>query len=338
MEILKAPPASWDQLVTEPCLTAGFAHAMTSMGYRPLYLRAGAQAALALVRGWAPGIGRLTARANLFAPGASPEFVGQAIAALGRRGIPHVKVGDTMWGLRWGRVPAGWAFPRTRLIQRHTFVLDLERPEAALLKSMEGAERKIRKAEREGVIVRPVETPDDLRAFCDLSKETSDRVRTRWAYTDFPSPFFESLHASLAPSGVARFYIGWHKDRPAAACLFLCSADTMLYYLGGSTRDRELTAKQAPAAVFWHAIRDAARLGLSRFDFGGCTPTEDPDDPRQGVYAFKKRWGGRLDTFENLEVVLSPTAAYLQGRVLSPLWDRLHPLYFALTRPGKTGP
>lgn len=338
MEVLNAPPPGWDRLVTAPCQTAGFAHAMTRMGYRPLYLRTADHAALALVRGWMPGIGRLTARANLFAPGASPDFVGQAVAALSRRGIPHVKVGDTMWGLRWGHMPAGWAFPRTRLVPRHTFVLDLQESEAALLKSMDGAERKIHKAEREGVVVRPVETADDLRAFCQLTKETSDRVRSRWAYTDFPGAFFESLHASLAPSGVARFYIGWYKDRPVAGCLFLCSADTMLYYLGGSTRDRELTAKQGPAAVFWHAIRDAARLGLPRFDFGGCTPTEDPADPRYGVYAFKKRWGGRLEAFENLEVVLSPASFYFQERVLSPLWDRIHPLYFALTRLRKTVP
>jgi lipid II:glycine glycyltransferase (peptidoglycan interpeptide bridge formation enzyme) len=104
----------------------------------------------------------------------------------------------------------------------------------------------------------------------------------------------------------------------------------MLYYLGGSTRDRELTAKQAPAAVFWHAIRQARLLGMARFDLGGCTPTSDPNDARYGVYTFKKRWGGRIETFYNHEVVLSPAAVRFQEQVLSPAWDRLHPLYFRL--------
>jgi lipid II:glycine glycyltransferase (peptidoglycan interpeptide bridge formation enzyme) len=155
-------------------------------------------------------------------------------------------------------------------------------------------------------------------------------VRARTGYTDFPDAFFESIHRLLTPSGTARFYIGWYKDEPLASGLFLCTAETMLYYLGGSTRDRQLTAKQAPAAVFWHAIREARRLGMTRFDFGGCTPTDDPADPRHGVYDFKKRWGGRLETFANLEVVLSPAAVSFQEHVLSPLWDRLHPLYFRL--------
>jgi Acetyltransferase (GNAT) domain len=329
MKILQAPPSEWDRLVPAPCQAAGFADAMTRLGYRPLYLLDDNAGALALVRGWFPGVRRMTARANLFAPGRDGDFVARAVTALGRLGIPHVKVGDTMWGQHWEALPAGWPFPRTRVVQRHTFVLELGSSDAVLLKAMDGAERKIRKAEREGVTVRPVRTPDELKAFAQLSKVTSDRVRERSAYTDFPDSFFERIYSSMAPNA-AQFYIGWYKDEPLAGCLFLNTPNTMLYYLGGSTRDRELTAKQAPAAVFWHAIREARRLGMSRFDLGGCTPTDDPADPRYGVYAFKKRWGGRLETFCNLEIVLSALPVYFQERVLSPLWDQLHPWYFRL--------
>lgn len=242
-----------------------------------------------------------------------------------------------MWGVPWQTLPTGWPFPRTRLIRRHTFVLDLERSEEALLSGMDGAERKIRKAEREGAMVRPVETAEDLAAFCRLLRETSNRVRERTAYTSFPEAFFSTLFRSLSPSGIARFYLAWYKEEPLAGCLFLCTRESMLYYLGGSTRDRELTAKQGAAAVFWHAIREAKRLGMTRFDFGGCTPTEDATDSHYGVYTFKKRWGGRLEVFYNLEVVLSPISFHLQTRVLSPLWDRVHPLYFRLLNRSRVG-
>ena len=155
-------------------------------------------------------------------------------------------------------------------------------------------------------------------------------VRARSAYTDFPDRFFHAIYRELVPAGAARFYLGWHRGVPLAGCLFLCSREQMLYFLGGSSRDRELTAVQAPSAVFWHAIREAKRQGMVRFDFGGCTPTEDVDDPRYGVYAFKKRWGGRLETFYNLEVVLGPMGHFLQEHVFSPIWDRAHPAYFRL--------
>jgi len=330
MKISDTPPPGWDALINAPCQMAGFARAMTTMGYRPLFLASPEGVALALVRGAIPGLARLTARANLFAPGADRTFLLKAVEALRRRGIPTVKVGDTMWGARWSDTGPDWPFPRTRVVTRHTFALDLQQEERALRKQMQGADRKIRKAESEGVEVREAVTAEDVAAYCRLSQETSDRVRRRTAFTDFPDALFETVHREMVPTGVARFYLAWYKDKPLAGCIFLCSRDSMLYWRGGSVRDRELTAKQAPAAIFWHAIRAARRLGLSTFDFGGCTPTGDPNDPAYGVYAFKKRWGGRLETFFNLEIVLRAPEHFLQERVLSPLWDRLHPLYFAL--------
>jgi GNAT acetyltransferase-like protein len=323
-------PPGWAESVKSPRQTSAFADAMRTMGYQPVYLWDGARAGLGLLRGDVPGLRRLTARANVLVDRSDPDFVAGVLKTLAAAGIAHVKVGDTTWGLDWTSLPAAWPFPRTKTIQRHTFVLDLAADDKALLKGMDGAERKIRKAEREGIEVREVRTAEDLAAYCALSRETGDRVRARTAFTDYPASFFEAIHKTLVPAGLARFYLGWCGDQPLAGCLFLCSQDTMLYYLGGSSRDRALTAKQAPAAVFWRAIRDARGLGMSRFDFGGCTPTEDESDPRYGVYNFKKRWGGRLETFLNLEVVLAPAAHYVQEKVLSPLWDRMHPLYFRL--------
>ena len=325
-------PAGWDERVAAPCQTAGFARAMRTMGYTPLYLSSARGAALALVRGTTGPLRRILSRANLFAPGAEPAFVQEVLATLAVWGVPQVKVGDTMWGVPFSELAAPGAFRRVAVTERHTFVVDLAQDEATLLGRMDGAARKIRKAEREGVTVTEASSPADIDAYCGLSSETSARVRTRTAYTDFPPQFFHAIYRELAPSGIARFYIAWYKDQPLAGCLFLCSPTTMLYYLGGSRRDREMTAKQAPAAVFWHAICQAKRLGMSRFDLGGCTPTTDEADPRYGVYMFKKRWGGELEVFYNLGVVLSPAAVSFQDRVMGPAWDLLHPLYFKLFR------
>jgi hypothetical protein len=336
MNTFDTPPPDWDKTVDAPCEMAGFARAMTTMGYRPLYLRGPAGSAPALVRGEFPGLGRLTARANLYAQGADHTLIREAVATLKRRGIPTVKVGDTMWGVRWDTPGPDWPFPRTRMIPRHTFVLNLSDDERTLRKNMTGADRKIRKAENEGVKVREATGPEDIAAYCRLSAETSERVRTRTAFTDFPDALFHTVYREMAPSGAARFYLAWHGDQPVAGCIFLCSRDTMLYWRGGSVRDRDITAKQAPAAIFWHAIRAARAEGLRWFDFGGCTPTEDPNDPAYGVYAFKKRWGGELRTFFNLEIILRGPEHFLQERVLSPLWNRLHPLYFALLQRRRT--
>jgi lipid II:glycine glycyltransferase (peptidoglycan interpeptide bridge formation enzyme) len=276
-------------------------------------------------------VGRLIGRANLFAPPGDRDFVAAALAVLAREGIPFVKVGDTMWGLTWSTLPPGWPFPHTRLISRHTLALDLTLDLAALLKRQETAVRtSIRKAEREGVAVCEVTSREDLDAYCALAGETTSRVRSVTAYTDFPSAFFQAVWARMVPEGTARMYLARRGVEPLAGCIILCGVGFGLYFAGASTRDRTLTALQGPTAVLWHAIQDLKRRGLVRFDFGGCTPTDDPGDPRYGVYAFKKRWGGVLESFSTLEVVLGPRRHALQERLLSPLWDRLQPFYFRL--------
>lgn len=330
MDTHTTPPVGWDALVKSPCETVGFARAMSELGYRPLFLNSSTGTGLALLRGEMPVLGHLTSRANLYAPGASPAFVSEAIGSLKRRGIPTVKVGDTMWGVPWKEPGADWPFARTRVIPRHTFILDLSEDEHTIRKNMEGADRKIRKAANEGVKVREATGLEDIAAYCRLSQETSERIRRRTPFTDFPDDLFYTVYRDLTSIGAARFYLAWHEDRPLAGCIFLCSRDRMLYWRGGSVRDRALTAKQAPAAIFWHAIRAARAEGLRWFDFGGCTPSDDPSDPGYGVYAFKKRWGGRLETFYNLEIVLGAPQHFIQEHILSPLWDRLHPLYIAL--------
>jgi hypothetical protein len=180
---------------------------MATMGYRPLYLQGPAGSALALVRGEFPGLGRLTARANLYAPGADHALIREAVAALKCRGIPTVKVGDTMWGVRWDRPGPDWPFPRTRMIPRHTFIVNLSHDERTLRKNMTGADRKIRKAENEGVKVREATGPEDIAAYCRLSAETSERVRTRtatsqWQAASSSAPETPCSTGAVAPCGI----------------------------------------------------------------------------------------------------------------------------------------
>jgi lipid II:glycine glycyltransferase (peptidoglycan interpeptide bridge formation enzyme) len=331
MEISENPPSSWDTTVTAPCQTIGFARAMRALGYQALYLTEGNLQALALARGMFYGIRRLTARANLFAPDGESTFALKAIQSLAELGIAHVKVGDTMWGFKSIQVNAGWPLPRTEVIQRHTFALDLSQSEESILKGQETSVRtSLRKAEREGVRIRELTSEADLESYIELAAATSARVRGIAAYTNFPPGFFRELYYGMSPNGSAKLYIAYMGETPLAGGIFFCSKDRMLYFAGASSRDRKWTSLQAPTALLWHAIREAKRLRMALFDFGGCTPTEDTSDPRYRVYAFKKRWGGSLEVFYNLEVILSPLGSYLQERILSPLWNHLHPLYFKL--------
>jgi Acetyltransferase (GNAT) domain len=338
VHITDAAPAHWDSIARWPVERAGFARAMRWMGYRPLYAHDDRRCALALVRGQAPVLGRLTARANVYTSHGEPHFVGQVVDGLATRGIAHIKVGDSMWGTGWWGEPAEWSRPRTAFIVRHTFQVDLEQSEDALARRQDASVRaSIRKARKAGVRVVEITSADGLDAFCGLAEETSARVRRHTAYTDYPAGFFAELYRQLAGVEAARFYVAMSDDTPLAGAVFLCSPDRVLYFAGASTRDRRWTALQAPTYVLWEAMLEARRHGHRWFDLGGCTPTDDPADPRHGVYAFKKRWGGDLKRFGNLEVILSPASVFVQEWVIAPLWDRIHPLYFKLLAMRRAG-
>jgi CelD/BcsL family acetyltransferase involved in cellulose biosynthesis len=329
MTLSPTPPEDWKARARDAVQLPEFAEAARHLGYRPFYVARGDAAALVQIRDPLPGLG-LMGRAYVYPSGEDAAFLEDVLALIARRRIPFVRVGNTMWG---ARDRAALALPGRRLsiVERHTPVLDITRDDATLLKGMDGAERKIRKAEREGVEVSDAQSLADVEAYWTLSRETSDRIRSRSTFTELPRAFFVDVWRRMVPAGHARIVLARHGGELIAGDLFVVHGDTMLYYQGASTRDRAHTARQAPAACFWAAIRAARAMGLRRFDFGGCTPTSDPADPRYGVREFKKKWGGTLETFYNAEVLLSPRLVALQERVMAPLWQRVHPLLWRLT-------
>lgn len=328
LTLAPSPPADWKAIARDAVQLPEFAEAGRRLGYRPYYAVRGGAAALVQVRDPLPALG-IFGRAYVYPSGEDAAFLADVVAALARRRIPFVRIGNTMWGAR-ERTHVQLPGRRVTVIERHTPVLDITGDERALLAGMDGAQRKIRKAEREGVEVSEAQSLADVDAYHRLSTDTADRIRTRSRFTELPLAFFVDIWRQMVPAGHARFFLARHGGQLIAGNLFLIHRDTMLYYQGASTRDRAQTLRQAPAACFWTAIREARTLGLTRFDFGGCTPTDDPADPRYGVWEFKKKWGGRLLSFYNAEVLLAPRVVALQDRVVAPLWQRVHPWLWRL--------
>jgi hypothetical protein len=131
----------------------------------------------------------------------------------------------------------------------------------------------------------------------------------------------------MVPRKQAVILIARADDRPLAGGAFVMNADRFAYLHGCSTRDRALTPKQGPTAVFWHAMRLARNHGCTTFDMGAVTPSDDPSHPHYSVYEYKKGWGGTLEAIQSGELILAPWKHRFQQSVLSPMWARVHPLY-----------
>jgi len=330
MTFADSPPRGWDERIAFPLQSVGYAHAACALGHRPLFAEDEHGIALVLIRrvpipmlrGW-------TARAKVYAHVRDPVFLRAVVQQLRALGVSLVRFGDAMWGVTGVGAGAGDWRGLQRVIY-HVFVNDLRLTDAELLARVRAPVRRDIRRGLSAVTVTEVRTAADLRDYMALAAETGERMRDHDLAAVYPEAYFEAILREMVPRRQAALLIARAGDTPLAGGLFMISADRFVYLHGCSTRDRALTPKQGPSAMFWQAMQFARAAGCSVFDMGAVTPTDDPSHPHYSVYEYKRGWGGQLEAVQGGELVVSPSKYRFQEFVLTPMWARLHPLYLRL--------
>lgn len=143
-------------------------------------------------------------------------------------------------------------------------------------------QRKIRKAESEGLTYEEGRTETLLNQFYALFERTRERHR-------IPPPPREWFRNLVHCFGEAlKIRVAYKDGRAVAAMITLRHKDTMIYKYGASNADFHRFG--AMHLLYWNAIQDAKALGLMRFDFGRT------DADQQGLITFKNRWGAIQST------------------------------------------
>lgn len=328
MNLATTAPRGWDARIAFPLQSVGYAHAACALGHRPFFAEDERGIALVLVRRVpVPLLGAWTARAKVYAHAHDAAFLPALVEPLRRLGVSHVKLGDALWGMS-GRLPEEWRGLRPAVY--HVFVSDLRQSDERLLAAARTSVRRGIRRAAATVTVTEVRTSADLRDYLCLAEQTGQRMRSLDLAAVYPMSYFETILREMVPRGQAALFLARVGQTPVAGGLFMISHDRFVYLHGCSTRDRALTPKQGPSAVFWHALRFARARGCRLFDMGAVTPTDDPTHPHHSVYEFKKGWGCSLETVPSGELVVSSAKYRFQEFVLAPMWDRLHPVYLRL--------
>jgi len=190
------------------------------------------------------------------------------------------------WGYIELRPPHGTATAGTAFGTSDTFFLhrldlrpSLEKIYRRLHKNC--VQRKIRRAEREGLIYEEGRSNMLLARFYDLLLIT----RRRHGLPAQPLDWFHNLVTNLGNALKIRLV---SKDgRPVASILTLCYKDALVYKYGCS--DHEFNNLGGMQLLLWNTIRDAKQNNLSELDMGRT----DYNNP--GLVAFKDRWGTHRD-------------------------------------------
>jgi len=153
--------------------------------------------------------------------------------------------------------------------------LSLEEIFAALNK--DSTQRKIRRAEREGLTYRRGNSEELLHYFFPLLV----RTRRRHGVPPQPLEWFRNLLACMEDAAVIR--VALKDEQPIAATLTLSFRDTVIYKYGCS--DESHHPLGGMALVFWRMIQEAQMEKAVAVDLGRT----DLDNP--GLATFKEHWG-----------------------------------------------
>ena len=138
-------------------------------------------------------------------------------------------------------------------------------------------QRKIRRAEREALDCEEGRTESLADRFYHLLLLT----RRRQQLPPQPRAWFRNLAASMGDR--LKIRLASRNGQPVASILTLQHKSTLVYKYGCS--DKNFANLGGMQLLFWKAIQDAKRDGLSEFDLGRS------DWDNQGLIDFKSRWG-----------------------------------------------
>jgi CelD/BcsL family acetyltransferase involved in cellulose biosynthesis len=186
--------------------------------------------------------------------------------------------------------------------------LDLQPDLDSLWAGLEGsARRAIKKAQRDGVIVRMAEGEEDLRAFFELHL----RVRKyKYRLVAQPYRFFENIWNQFLAGGSGALMLAAHEGEIIGGVLFLEWQNTLYYKFNASNLHR--VEVRPNDLVVWEGIQYGKSKGLTTLDFGLS------DWDQEGLVAYKRKFASdeRTISFLKCEPNGGPTQQEKQVRDL----------------------
>lgn len=173
-----------------------------------------------------------------------------------------------------------------------TIVVDLDRDEEQILKSMRGSWRRtLRRAQRADL---SVTTSPDFECF-DSFMSIYNQTRARKGFAGLDPEIYRTAQTELHDGEKMLLSSAREDGTPVSMLIASCVGETGVALLGGSS-PRGLKVS-ATYLLLWRTLCAARRAGAKAFDLGGIDPEKNPS-----VYDFKSRLGGTevylVGTFE----------------------------------------
>lgn len=141
----------------------------------------------------------------------------------------------------------------------------------------------------------------DLPAFQALLVQTAKRD----GFTARPLEYFENMFKCL-PEEYVKLILIEYEGKIIAGSVLIIYGDKAWHLYGAS--DENFRDKMPNFLMQWEMIRLCIKCGCKLYDMRGVAGEKDKTKPLEGLFRFKKRFGGELITFVGrLDTVYNPT-------------------------------
>ncbi len=224
---------------------------------------------------------------------------------------PAIAVTDPRAGTFDAQLRAAGFRPTTRTLQlRSSVALEIDRPLDDLFRDFsKGHRADVKRGERNGVTIREGTRPEDFELLEHMLLATQERKR----FTYHGADYYRTLWQAFGDA--ARLLVAQHDGHDVAAALVVGWRQFGSYLVAGSTG--EALELRAVHVLQWQAIQWARERGVRTWDLGGMADARGAyelalaagdrseaqleqmrraaeADPLDGVYRFKKGWGGHV--------------------------------------------
>jgi lipid II:glycine glycyltransferase (peptidoglycan interpeptide bridge formation enzyme) len=218
----------------------------------------------------------------------------------------------------------GLGLIKTRPIQYNyaTVLVDLTPDIDDILKALNQKGRHaIRRAERDGVIVKKVETTDEnIQIMYDLFKETAQSA----GFMIRPFDYYQHFYRAYGSNGA--LFFAYVDDQPVAGAFAMVQGEKSMYKDGASVRER--TVYGASHLLQWEVIKWAKSRGSKSHDLAGVPPIDEiknSDHPFYGLGRFKTSFNKVVTEYVGAyEIPVSPLKTKLWTKYIEKVIRRLY--------------
>ena len=170
-----------------------------------------------------------------------------------------------------------------------TWRLDINLPEAELLKNMRKTTRYLIKkaSENSDILIEKTSDPKNIEIYQKLNKEVSARQK----FVPFSNKFIKNEFEIFNADNEVLFFFGKYKGEVAAGAMIIFWSGIAFYHQAASIS--KFAKYSIPYLLQWEAIKEAKARGCKIYDFWGFTdPEKYPKHPWAGPTLFKMGFGG----------------------------------------------